>query len=304
MQTTGGSFKTVTYKKPSGQVTEPNRRQQNEGSENDNHRLALDIILWGFPVKPKCETAVLKFLNIYGVSIEKVNSFHQFENKTNTRTFYHIIITFKDKQSKSELFKARNKLHKPVRWHDLAGAYTRDDNPTIKFGSRIRKGTQFNEKSCEDEHQRVDLDIILSGFPVGTDCDFVALKFLNFYKVSIENVKSFYQFEDKIVITFRDEQSVSELFKAHNNLRRPIRWQDLTDVVHTKDYNPIIEFYSRFNYSVEKQLYLLRNHKIISEYEFRDSFYFYKQAAVSKWKIVSIIEDLNDLVDLLQHVKL
>lgn len=165
----------------------------------------------------------------------------------------------------------------------------------------------------EREQQRLDLDVILSGFPVKPVCKTVVHKFLNIHAIPIEKVKTFYQFENKtvdqtfyhIVITFKDKPSKSLLFKAHANLRKSIRWNQLTED-NRSESNPIIKFYNRFskfNFGVEKQLYRLKASGIISEYKFKDSFYCFKQTPVSEWKVVSVVQDLDHLIDLLRYVK-
>lgn len=170
---------------------------------------------------------------------------------------------------------------------------------------------QINEN--EREQQRLDLDIILSGFPLKPVCKTVVHKFLYIHSVPIDKVKTFYQFENKtgdqtfhhIVITFKDKPSKSQLFKAHAELRKPIRWSQLSEN-NCSESNAIIKFYNRFskfNFGVEKQLYRLKASGIIAEHKFKDSFYCFKQTPVSEWKAVSVVEDLDHLIDLLKYVK-
>lgn len=174
-----------------------------------------------------------------------------------------------------------------------------------------RRRQQISEN--EREQQRLDQDIILSGFPSKPVCKSVVHTFLKIHNVPIEKVRTFYQFENKscdqtfyhIVITFKDKPSKSQLFKAHADLRKPIRWNQLTENERS-DSNPVIKFYNRFskfNFGVEKQLHRLKANGIISEHKFKDSFYCFKQTPVSEWKVVSIMEDLDHLVDLLKYVK-
>lgn len=165
----------------------------------------------------------------------------------------------------------------------------------------------------EREQQRLDLDVILSGFPSKPVCKTVVHTFLNIYSVPVEKVQTFYQFDNKtgdqtfyhIVITFKDNASKSLLFKAHANLRKAVRWNQLSGCDRSEN-NPIIKFHSRFskfNFGVEKQLYRLKVNGIIVEYKFKNSLYCFKQTPVSEWKTVSIVEDLDHLVDLLKYVK-
>ncbi|KAJ6643139.1 hypothetical protein Bhyg_08095, partial [Pseudolycoriella hygida] len=128
-----------------------------------------------------------------------------------------------------------------------------------------KRRQQINEN--EREQQRLDLDVLLSGFP--------------------------------------DKASKSQLFKTHIESGKPLRWNQISQLNGSKD-NPIIKIqnrFSKFNVGIEKQLNRLRNKGIISEYKFKDSFYCYKQMPVSEWKVVSVEEDLFHLIDLLKYVK-
>lgn len=165
----------------------------------------------------------------------------------------------------------------------------------------------------EREQQRLDLDVILSGFPVKPVCKTVVEKFLNIHSVPIEKVRTFYQFENKtsfdqifyhVVITFKDKVAKTQLLKVHVGLRRPIRWTQLSGNI--REENSIIKCHSRFskfNFGVEKQLHRFKVKGIIAEYKFKDAFYCYKQTPVSEWTVVSVTEDLDHLTDLLKYVK-
>lgn len=174
-----------------------------------------------------------------------------------------------------------------------------------------RRRQQINEN--EREQQRLDLDIILSGFPVKPVCKTVVHAFLKIHSIPIEKVKTFYQFENHtgdqtfyhIVITFKDKPSKSQLFKAQADLRKPIRWNQLSEDKRSES-NAIIKFnsrFSKFNFGVEKQLYRLKTHGIIVDYKFKDSFYCFKQTPVSEWNIVSVVQDIDHLMDLIKYVK-
>lgn len=145
------TFDFVNFKKPPRNIiitensvndqklVKQRRRQQSNENEREQQRLDLDVILSGFPLKPACQTVVPKFLSIHSIPVDKVKNFYQFENKSGVQTFYHIVITFKDKTSKSQLFKAQIALRKPLRWNQLSDNYSRENNPIIKFCNRFSK---------------------------------------------------------------------------------------------------------------------------------------------------------------------
>ncbi|KAG4066994.1 hypothetical protein HA402_007742 [Bradysia odoriphaga] len=198
------------------------------------------------------------------------------------------------------------KFKKPPR-NITVSANTVHDQKLIK--QRRRQQISENER----EQQRLDLDIILSGFPVKPVCKTVVQSFLDIHKIPIAKVKTFFQFENKaadqtfhhIVITFADKTSKAQFFAAHSNLQRPIRWNQISGNDGIEN-NPIIRLnnrFSKFNFGVEKQLRRLKDSGIIAEYKFKNVFYCFKQTPVSEWQDVSIKEDLDHLIDLLKYVK-
>ncbi|KAG4066984.1 hypothetical protein HA402_007732 [Bradysia odoriphaga] len=165
-------------------------------------------------------------------------------------------------------------------------------------------------KENEREQQRLDLDVILSGFPVKPVCKTVVQSFLDIHKIPSGKVQTSFQFENRtvnktfyhIVITFADKTSKAQLFVANNKLGNPIRWNQISGNDRIEN-NPIINFhnrFSKFNFWAEKQLYRLKGSGIIVEYKFKNVFYCFKQTPASEWQDVSIAEDLADLIDLVK----
>jgi len=173
----------------------------------------------------------------------------------------------------------------------------------------------------KNEQQLLNQDVILSGFPVRPIHGIVVQNFLNIHSISIQNVRDYYKFENKvsrfvgntgmektfyhIVISFKDKSSKSKLLKAHADLPKAIRWSQLSENNHILE-NPIISCrnrFSKYNCVVEKQLRNLKRSGIIAEYKFNTVLYSYKQTPVSKWEVVNVLEDLSHLTDLLEYVK-
>lgn len=122
------------------------RRQQIKENEREQQRLDLDVILSGFPEKPVCKTVVNSFLNIHAIPNGKVQTSFQFENRTADKTFYHVVITFADRNSKAQLFAAHNKLAGSVRWNQVSGKNRSENNPIIRFNNRFSKFNFWVEK--------------------------------------------------------------------------------------------------------------------------------------------------------------
>lgn len=183
--------------------------------------------------------------------------------------------------------------------------------PIVNFANPSKCYRQIKEN--EREQQSLNLDVILSGFPEKPDCKTVVDLFLNRHQMSSEQVQASFQFENRsyytfyhIVITFEDRTSKSQLFSANKKLSRPIRWNQVSGRNHTYN-NPIISFnnrFSKFNLLVERQLKRLKHSATIAQYKFNTVFYCYKQTPASEWQEVSVVEDIDDLVDLLKYVKL
>jgi len=174
--------------------------------------------------------------------------------------------------------------------------------------ARQKRKQQINEN--EREQRRLDVEVILSGFPVKPVAKTIVEKFLSIQNVPIQKVKGYHQFESVakgynrfeeiqyfIVIIFKEKSTKSKLCKT-------IRWSQLSD--NNQDRNPIITCNDRlckFNLGVKKQLEVLKAKGIIEEYQFKDVFFNYKQTPVSEWKVVSMIDDINHLIDLLKYTK-
>lgn len=165
----------------------------------------------------------------------------------------------------------------------------------------------------EREQQRLDLDIILSGFPERPVCKTVVNSFLKIHQISSEKVRTSFQFENRssdgtvyhIVITFEDRLSKIQLFAAHSQLPTPVYWHQVSGKNRTGN-NPIIRFnnrFSKFNLLVERQLRGLEHWNIIAKFEFGDLFYRYKETSTSEWRKVSVEEDIKDLLDSLEKKK-
>lgn len=192
---------------------------------------------------------------------------------------------------------------------------TKDSLKDQKFAKQKRK-QQISEN--ERDQQSLALDIILSGFPLKPNVNTVVETFLRLLNTPTTVVRSFHHFENKanqnlkltktfhhIVITFKEKSAKLKLLEAKAALRMPIRWNQLSEAKDQEDEkNPIITChtrFSKFNFAVEKQLHRLKNNGIIHEYKFENVFYCFKQTPVSEWKIVSIIEDINHLIDLVKY---
>lgn len=167
------TFDFVNFKKPPRNIiitkesindqklAKQKRRQQIAENEREQQRLDLDVILSGFPAKPECKTVAEKFLSIQLIPIEKVRTIYQFENKTNDGTFYHIVITFKDKSAKSQLLKTHAGLRRGIRWIQLKQNIPNDQIDTIiKCHSRFSK---FNF-GVEKQLKRLSYNGIISEY--------------------------------------------------------------------------------------------------------------------------------------------
>jgi len=155
----------------------------------------------------------------------------------------------------------------------------------------------------EREQKRLELEVILSGFPVKPVVKTVVEKFLKNNNVSIDKVRQYHQFESKgtenpyyIIIVFKGKSTISKLCNV-------IRWSRLSDNNQIDD--PFIvckNRLSKFNLEVKKQLGRLKAKRIIEDYKFQYVFHCYQQTPNSEWKVVSVIEDISHLNDLLKYV--
>jgi len=191
---------------------------------------------------------------------------------------------------------------------------TKDSINDQKLAKQKRK-QQITEN--EREQKRLDLEVILSGFPVKPVVKTVVEKLLSINKVTLDIVKTYHQFETKvksfdpiekehieetffyIIIVFKEKSTISKL-------RKVIRWSQLSDDYQLPDENPLISCnnrLSKFNLSVKKQLERLQRKRIIEAFTFKDVFHCYQQTPNSEWKEVSVIDDINHLIDLLKYVE-
>lgn len=176
-----------------------------------------------------------------------------------------------------------------------------------------KKRTEQSIAQNKRDQQRVDLDVILSGFLSKPNVDETVRKLTELLKLARDDVKFYHHFENRvnspngscrvyhhIAITFKDKSCKLKLLKEKASMKGPIRLSLLvsksksTKQVHEDPIITCLPSLSKFNYNVQKQLSRLQSHGIITEFELGDTFHRFKVNPLSCWKEVSHLGMLDE----------
>lgn len=190
---------------------------------------------------------------------------------------------------------------------------TKDTLNDIKL---VKKRTNQTITQNKKDQQRVELDVILSGFLSKPNADEAVKSIVELLKLTMKDVKFHHHFENRvnslhgscrvyhhIAITLKDKSLKLKLLKAKAEMKGEIRLSMILSKPATRaSEDPIITCLpslSKFNYSVQKQLTRLQSHGIINYYEFGDTFHRLKVNPQSAWKEVSylgILDEFNEVL--------
>lgn len=118
---------------------------QMQQSQIDN-----DVILKGFPVKPNVSEVLDNFKNLFNISDDQVrDSFYVSYTKSSTVNLqgstngiiHFVVISFKTKSTKIQLFDNIKNHHGPILLHELSKSLENHENLLIKCANRL---TKFN----------------------------------------------------------------------------------------------------------------------------------------------------------------
>jgi len=184
-------------------------------------------------------------------------------------------------------------------------------NDTLTNQKSARKRLDQEIKGNKIDQQRVDLDVVLSGFHSKPEVNVTVEKFVKIFNLTIKDVKSFYHYENKaaaktfhhVAISFKEKSTQVKVLKEKSEMKSAIRMNELMAKPLTADQrNPIITCLpslSRFNLKIQKQLSNLKSHGIISEFQMGQLFFQFKQNSASEWREVTnedMLKSYRDLV--------
>lgn len=185
-------------------------------------------------------------------------------------------------------------------------------NDTLINIKSAKKRLDQEIKGNKIDQQRVDLDVVLSGFHSKPDVSVTVEKFVKLFNLTIKDVKSFYHYENKaaaknfhhVAISFKEKSAQMKVLKEKSEMKSPIRLNQLMATpLRAEDKNPIITCLpslSRFNLKIQKQLSGLKSHGVISEFQMGKLFLQFKQNSASEWMEVTnenMLKSYRDLVE-------
>lgn len=183
----------------------------------------------------------------------------------------------------------------------------------LKASKKIRDLTIAQNKT---DQQRVDLEVILSGFPVKPDVDVAVKKFLELFNASMNDIKSLYHFESRVnvsgsvskvihhvVVSFKEKSTKLKFLTTKTEKKCLVRFSQLTEQPSSQGQsNPSITCLNRltkFNLNVERQLQRLLSQGIIEEFKLTGLLHEFRHNHCSTWILVTHLEMLKPLNDLL-----
>lgn len=172
---------------------------------------------------------------------------------------------------------------------------------TLADQKAAKKELQQTILRNKSDQQRIDNDILLSGFSSTPKVEIVLKKLMELINMPLKSAKLFHHFESRsihhVVITFKDYSTKVQFLNMKALMKHPLRLNQLTDQpLNGEQSNPIITCVNRltrFNYAVEKQLYKLKSHFIVDDIKFADSLFHFNVKARSEWKTVTNLEILH-----------
>lgn len=167
------------------------------------------------------------------------------------------------------------------------------------------------------DQEKIDFEIILSGFPNPPNVDVAVKKFADLLKLNISDLKAWYYFEgqaglggrvtkerNRVVIVFNEKSTKLNVLVETAAMTSPLRLSQLSNhkfvSVHQDPVILCLNRFSHFNLTVETQLQRLLSHGIIKSYKFTDFFFEFKQSSKSAWKTVTHAEVISRYHSLLQ----
>lgn len=183
----------------------------------------------------------------------------------------------------------------------------------LKASKKMRELTIARNKT---DQQRVDLEVILSGFPVKPNADVAAKKFLELFNASMNDVKSFHHFESRVivdsnvskvihhvVVSFKEKTTKLKFLATKAEKKCLVRFSQVTEnLLSQGQRDPSITCQNRltkFNLNVERQLHRLLSQGIIGEFKLTGFLHEFRHNHCSTWILVTHLEMLKPLNDLL-----
>lgn len=186
-------------------------------------------------------------------------------------------------------------------------------NDTLINQKLAKKRFDQEIKSNKIDQQRVDLDVVLSGFHSKPEVNVTVERFVKLFNLSIKDVKSYYHYENKaaaktfhhVAVSFKEKSTQMKVLKEKSEMKSPIRLNQLmAKPLKAEQKNPTITCLpslSRFNLKIQKRLSGLKNHGVISEFQMGKLFFQFKQNSASEWKEVineDMLKSYRDLVEI------